>query len=175
MKKEILDFFAIGRNIFGVCPRSGEIFRLSNCRIYLKDKVDPDWLDEIDSQERKLDAAEVRLEEREGQLRSKAREIGRKLADRIVRKIDTVFKPLRLNPDDSKVIFHPIDYVVFNGMNSTADGIKMQGPIQNITFLDRKTKGRQSEIQKSIQQVVEAEKYEWQTLTVQDDGKITSR
>lgn len=173
MKKEILDFLALGRSIFGICPKSGEIFRLSNCRLYLKDKPAPDWLDQIEIQERRLNLAEERLVERESKLRSKAREIGRKLANRVIKKIDSVFKPLRLNPDDSKVIFHPIDYIVFNGMNSSIEGMKVQGSVKNITFLDRKPQRQQTQIQKSIEQVVEKGKYEWQTLRVQDDGKIT--
>ncbi len=172
MKNDFLNFLAIARSIFGVCPRSGELFRLSDCRIYIKDKPAPDWLDKIEAQEWKLELAEERLAEREGALRSKAREIGRNLANKIIKKIDSVFKPLRLNPDDSKVLFHPVDYVVFNGMNSTIEGIKIQGTIKNVVFLDRKAKAAQANLQKSIERVVEKGRYEWQTLRVIDDGQI---
>jgi hypothetical protein len=43
----------------------------------------------------------------------------------------------------------------------------------NIVLLDRETKeGNHRAIQKSIERVVEKESYEWQTLRVQEDGKI---
>ena len=78
----------------------------------------------------------------------------------------TIFHPRKLNPDNSKVIFHPFDYIVFNGMK---DG----NPMKNIVLLDRETKeGNHRAIQKSIERVVEKESYEWQTLRVQENGKI---
>jgi len=43
----------------------------------------------------------------------------------------------------------------------------------NIVLLDRETKeGNHRAIQKSIERVVEKESYEWQTLRVQENGKI---
>ena len=71
----------------------------------------------------------------------------------------------KLNPDDAKVIFHPIDYVVFDGMKKES--------IKNIILLDRQEKGTDHRaVQKSIERVVEQENYEWETLRVQEDGKI---
>lgn len=173
MKREILDFLLIGRSIFGVCPRSGELFRLSDCRVYIKNPVKPDWLDSIEKAERLLECAEERLEGREEKLRSKARELGRKLANKIIKKIDCVFKPFKLNPDDSKVIFHPVDYIVFNGMNSHVEKFEVKGSIKNITFLDRKAKGvSRLMLQKSIEQTIEKGNYEWQTLRILDNGQI---
>jgi predicted Holliday junction resolvase-like endonuclease len=82
------------------------------------------------------------------------------------KKIDTVFTPCKLNPDDAKVIFHPIDYIVFNGMN-TATSIK------NIVLLDRQARELEHrKIQKSIERVIDRENYEWQTLRVRKDGRI---
>ena len=47
------------------------------------------------------------------------------------------------------------------------------GVFWNIVLLDRETKeGNHRAIQKSIERVVEKESYEWQTLRVQEDGKI---
>jgi len=64
------------------------------------------------------------------------------------------------------VIFHPIDYVVFNGM-------KKRDSIRNIVLLDRQEKGKSHRsLQRSIERVVAHENYEWQTLRVKEDGKI---
>ena len=166
MKSDVFKFFAVQRQIFGVCPHCANFFRLSDCRIFQYKKPAPDWLERIILEERRLQGIEDKLNEKETQLREKARERGRKLAVKAVRKIDSVFSPRKLNPDDAKVIFHPIDYVVFNGM-------KGKVAIKNIVLLDRKAgNANRRALQKSIERAVEREKYEWQTLRVQEDGKI---
>jgi len=166
MKSDVVKFFALQRQIFGVCPKCEDFFRLSDCKIYLRKKPITDWMDKIKLENERLDKVEERLEERKDELREKAREKGRKLAQLRVKKVDPIFTPRKLNPDDAKVIFHPIDYIVFNGMKE-AESIK------NIILLDRKEKGTDHRtLQRSIERVVERENYEWQTMRVQEDGKI---
>ncbi len=81
------------------------------------------------------------------------------------KKIDPIFTPRKLNPDDAKVIFHPIDYIVFNGMKENS--------LKNIVLLDREAKiSEHRKIQRSIEKVIGTGNYEWQTLRVMDDGKI---
>lgn len=82
--------------------------------------------------------------------------------------MDKVFYPQQLNPDDAKVIFHPVDYVVFNGMKDN----KTEG-LKNILLLDgekRLIEGKK--IQKSIMKAVDKGNYEWITLSVENDGGI---
>ena len=43
---------------------------------------------------------------------------GRKKATQAVKKFDKVFNPQKLNPDDSMGVFHPVDYVIFDGMKA---------------------------------------------------------
>ncbi|MFZ0960714.1 MAG: Holliday junction resolvase-like protein [Terriglobia bacterium] len=166
MTKDILDYFAIQRQIFGICPRSGEFFRLSDCRVYMKTKPKKDWMDRLEAQCTKLDQIEEKLEENVEHLREIARREGCRLARSAVRKIDTVFAQRRLNPDDAKVIFHPIDYVVFNGM-------KGQDFIKGILLLDSfaKDSGRRH-LQRSIEKVVEKGHYEWVTVRALMDGSV---
>src|SRR2546422_6483974 len=120
----------------------------------------------LDAKDARLDRVDGRIDEIEETLREKARAAGRRLAQRVIRRIDPVFAPRGLNADDAKVLFHPVDYVVFSGM-------KNSGTIRQILFLDRETKapGRRS-LQRSIEKVVETEKYEWLTIRVQEDGMI---
>ena len=166
MESDVLKFFALQRQIFGICPKCQDFFRLSDCKIYIKKKPVADWMDKITLEEDRLDDAEEKLEEKKKDLQKKAQEKGRKRAQLVVKKIDPIFTPRKLDPDDAKVIFHPIDYIVFNGMKK-ADSIK------NIILLDRQEKGTEHRaLQKSIEKVVERENYEWQTLRVQEDGKI---
>jgi hypothetical protein len=36
---QLLKFFQLQRQIFGVCPHTGNVFRLSDCHIYVKEKT----------------------------------------------------------------------------------------------------------------------------------------
>ena len=166
MTDDLFQFFAIQRNIFGLCACCDQFFRLSDCRIYLRIKPKKDWMDLTEAEDDRLDRLEEKIEAREKDLREKARAKGRHLAQRAIRKIDPIFAPRRLNPDDAKVLFHPVDYVVFNGM-------KNLGPMKGIIFLDRETASRDRRpLQRSIEKAVEAGKYEWITIRVQEDGTI---
>jgi predicted Holliday junction resolvase-like endonuclease len=166
MKSDILKLFTLQRQLFGVCPECNHLFRLTECKIYLKRKPISDWMDSLDLKSERLERLSEKLDEKEEELRESAREKGRREAQRVIRRIDPVFTPRKLDPDDAKVIFHPIDYVVFNGM-------KKGTSMRNIVLLDRQEKGKSHRsLQRSIERVVERENYEWQTMRVQEDGKI---
>jgi len=168
MKNDIFEFFQLERQIFGVCPKCHNFFRLSDCKIFPKEKKGLDWLDELHKQKEKIEKAEDRLYEKEYELRRKAREKGRKQALKVARKIDRVFTPRGLNPDDAKVLFHPIDYVVFNGMND-----KDSKMIRDIVLLDREHRDVPSRrLQRSIEKTIESGNYEWRTIVVDYHGEI---
>lgn len=163
---DISRLLTLQRRIFGVCPNCNDFFRLSDCRIYSKKKPLLDWKDKIERENEKIDSLEEKISEMESELREKAREKGRRIAERVIKKIDPIFFPRKLNPDDAKVIFHPIDYVVFNGMKS-------KEPMKNIVLLDRETRiSAHKKIQRSIETVINHERYEWLTIKVEDDGKV---
>ena len=121
-----------------------------------------DWLQKIEAAQQRIDIAADRFKQKES-LEEDSK--GRKKASQAVKKFDNVFNPRKLNPDDSTGIFHPIDYVVFNGMKA--------GEIKNVVLLDsnKKTSG-EKRLQKSIDKVIEKENYEWITFRVEDDGNI---
>lgn len=162
---QLLKFFQLQRQIFGVCPNTNNIFRLSDCHIFIKKKPEPDWLQKINLKQAELDLIDQELEQRKNLIAEQAKVIGRKEADNAVKKFDKVFKPKKLNADDSKVVFHPIDYIVFNGMKA--------GEIKNIILMDRiKETKSEIKIQDSIATVIEKQNYEWVTLRVLDNGDI---
>jgi predicted Holliday junction resolvase-like endonuclease len=159
------EYLAVQRGIFGICPKCMDFFRLSDCKIFSKKRPVPDWMDAIEKETERLAEFEQRISEMEEELREKARAKGRKLALNVVKKIDPIFVPRKLSPDDAKVIFHPIDYVVFNGMKTAS--------IENIIFMDRQTSDKShKKTQKSIERTIDEERYCWQTIRVCDDGKI---
>ena len=161
---DLIKFFQIQRQIFGVCPHTGNVFRLSDCQLYVKSKPAPDWLQKIEVSQARIDHASAKLDDREDGIREKARIAGRKEADQVIKKIDKIFHPLKLNPDESKVIFHPVDFIIFNGMKSNQ--------LKNLIFLDKAKGSHDKRLQQSIKKVVEKGNYEWVTLRVADNGTI---
>ena len=163
---QLIKFFQLQRQIFGVCPNTENVFRLSECHIFVKEKrPEPDWLKKIETEQLRIDVISEKLDDRKYLVAEQAKIIGRKEADNAVRKFDKVFNPKKINADDSKVIFHPIDYIVFNGMKT--------GLMKNIILMDRvKETASEKQIQKSIAKVVERQNYEWITLRVEDNGDI---
>jgi len=162
----ISKLLTLQRRIFGICPHCNDFFRLSDCKIYTKKKPLLDWKDKIERESEKIDSLEEKIIEMKKELQEKAREKGRRIANRVVKKIDPIFFPRKLNPDDAKVIFHPIDYIVFNGMKS-------REPMKNIVLLDRKTRiSSHKKLQRSIENTINHERYEWLTMRVDDDGKV---
>ena len=167
MKSELIKFFTIQRQIFGVCTCCGEIFRLSDANVYIKKKPVPDWLDKFEKSNVRLDKAEEKINLEEGETREIAREKGRAAAMKTTKKIDPIFYPNKYNPDDVKVMFHPVDFVIFNGMK--------KNDITNLVLFDREVKERnQKTLQKSIEKTVSKENYEWITMHVSNDGRVES-
>lgn len=168
MNADLIKFFSYQRQIFGVCPCCGELFRLSDCKVYRKEAPITDWKEKLEKQNIALDRLEEKLDEKMEALREKARENGRKQADKLIKKVDPVFAPLKLNPDDAKVVFHPIDFLVFNGMKAKA--------LKNLVLLDSANKPKQLlSAQESIINQVEKGNYEWLTMNVELDGKISMK
>ena len=166
MKSDMVKFFTLQRQIFGICPHSGELFRLSDCKIYRKTKPVNDWMDKLDVETARLDKVEARIEEKKSEMQEKAREKGRQEANKHIKKVDRIFTPRKINPDDAKVLFHPIDYVVFNGM-------KNAGEMKNILLLDRKCcSAEHRRLQGSIEKTISKGNYEWVTLRVEESGEI---
>lgn len=165
MKNDIVKFFTLQRQIFGICPHSGQFFRLSDCKVYRKVRPTHDWMDKLDAEGARLDRVEEKIEAKREEVQEKAREQGRKAANKAVRKVDWLFAPRKLNPDDAKVLFHPIDYVVFDGMK--------EGEIGNLLLLDRKTcSADHRKLQNSIEKTIERGNLEWVTLRVEENGDI---
>jgi len=165
MNNELIKFFSYQRQIFGVPTCCGELFRLSDCKVYRKEAPVSDWMEKLEKQNAALDRFEEKLDEKMGALREKAREAGRKQADKLIKKVDPVFAPLKLNPDDAKVVYHPVDFVVFNGMKAKE--------LKNLVGLDAKEKPDDlKRVQEIVANTVEKKNYEWLTVNVGVDGKV---
>jgi predicted Holliday junction resolvase-like endonuclease len=159
MNSGIMDYFEMHRSLFGLCPKCHNLFRLSESRVFLKTKPTPDWMDSLQRKSGCLDRLQERLQQEEGALREEAREKGRQQAQRLIKKVDPIFRPQGLNPDDAKD-------VVF-------DGMKLADHTKRIVLLDRQTKEHQQKaLQKSIEKTIEKGRFDWETLSVREDGSI---
>jgi predicted Holliday junction resolvase-like endonuclease len=165
MNADLIKFLSYQRQIFGVCPCCGELFRLSDCKVYRKDAPITDWKEKLEKQSAALDRFEEKLDEKMEVMREKARIAGRKQADKLIKKVDPVFAPLKLNPDDAKVVFHPVDFVVFNGMKGK--------DLKNLIILDSANKSTDLKpLQDSVFNAISKGNYEWLTMNVEVGGKI---
>lgn len=153
---ELVNFFSAHRNIYGVCPNTGEIFRLSDGNVFLRKKNTPCWLT-------KIETTHLKLDELEDNIRERARERGRITANKIIRKIDPVFTPKKLNHADAYSIFHPVDFILFKGMS--------EGLHREVVVMDSKKKFN-NKLAKSIASTIDRGNYEWVTIRVEESGKI---
>ena len=70
------------------------------------------------------------------------------------------------DPYDVKAILHPIDFVVFDGMN--------KGQVEDVTLISNKTTNPNMQIlHKAIEKAVKSKSYDWKVLHVAKDGEIT--
>jgi predicted Holliday junction resolvase-like endonuclease len=153
-------------HILGICPCCGELFRLTDARPYLKRKPMRSPLDDIEEEEGRLARAGERLDDREAEHRERAAILGQRRAKRRLRNIDQTFSGSGLDPQDVKVIFDPVEYIVFDGMSN--------GSVKRVVFMAHPPTNRYEEgVTASLDRTVKRGNYEFKTLRVTDDGKIT--
>lgn len=167
MSADIVDMFHSFRTILCVCPHCNGLLRLSDLHLKYGGKAPRTWLDKYDANKSQIDNMETEFDEKEDKLREAAHERARKQVPKLVNKfIDRRIAQLKYNPYDIKTIMHPVDFVVFNGLNTNDE-------IENITFLSEKTQNQTlNKIRKSLFSSVDKERYDWKTARIQLDGNI---
>jgi len=110
---------------------------------------------------------ETLFDERERKLRDQAAERGRRKVPILIRKsVDSQFAKLKYNPYDIKALLHPVDFVVFDGLESKED-------LRKIVFLSKAVDNEQlNGLRNSIEKTVEEKRYNWQVARVPIDGRI---
>lgn len=162
--QEQINFFNNLRQTFCHCGKCGETYRLSDSVLFEDKRPNLDWFDKIDREIAKVEAQEKLIRDKIAKAKLEATTEGRIQADAHIEQFDTLFKPLGLSPNDAKVHFHPVDYIVFNGMNS------IQPKIKNIVLLDRKE--NKGELQDSIRDCIHDERYGFLTIKIKNDGTV---
>jgi predicted Holliday junction resolvase-like endonuclease len=152
--------------LMGVCPCCGELFYVSEARPFYDAQKPRSVLDGLREEEHRLDRAEEKLDEIETDLREAAARAGLQATKRLLRKIDPVFSGSGYDPQDVKVIFNPVTYVVFDGMS--------QRKLRSIQLLARPPENVTTErMQNSIEQAIDRGRVELRTLRVDDRGRLS--
>jgi len=117
MTRSLSAFFDELARLAGVCPGCGYVFRVTDAKPFKLVPHQPTVLDKIEAQQARIDTALEKLRQAELMLRDAARKAGLARAKRQLRRIDAVFTGAKLDPHDVKVLFDPVEYIVFDGMS----------------------------------------------------------
>jgi len=163
----LFEEYQLFRRILCICPCCNQLIRVSNLRLKAKGAAPKTWLDKYEAKDLLLTKKEEAFEEQVEKLREEAREKGRKAAEKAFFKaISPSLKKLKLDPFDVKPIFHPIDFIVFKGMNSLRT-------ISDIMLLTREHNCPSiNPIREQIKKAVTQNKYEWQVARIEETGNI---
>jgi predicted Holliday junction resolvase-like endonuclease len=144
-------------HILAVCPCCGELLYLSEARPYLAGEQPKSIVDALRSAERRLDRAEEELSAIEGALRESAAKAGLRTTKKLLKKIDPVFTGAGYDPQDVKVIFDPVTYVIFDGL--------AKDNIRKVALLATPAEDTATErVHRSIDQAVKSGNFAFKTL-----------
>src|SRR6185437_15384146 len=111
-------------------------------------------------------SSDLEFQEKEGEIREKAAERGREQVPEIVRRsMDAQFAKLPYDPYDIKPLLHPVEFVVFDGMN--------KGELNNVTLLSRASTNKYlQDMQKAVAKTIDDKLYDWKVVRVSIDGDV---
>ena len=122
-------------------------------------------MDDIEAERARIERTEDLLFEKEDGFREKARAAGKKEAKKRLKQIDPIFSGTGLDVQDVKVIFDPVEYVVFQGMNGET--------IKRVLFVAHAPRSKASEtIQNSLRKTIKNGDMYFQTLQIERDGAL---
>jgi predicted Holliday junction resolvase-like endonuclease len=141
--------------------------RLSDLHLRYTGKAPKTWLDNHDEKVLKLEEKEASFEEVREKIRQQSVERGRKQVPKLVNKcLCSEFKNLPYNPYDIKAIMHPVDFIVFDGMN--------EKDMKNVVLLSRKPSDNvQTKVLASIGKAIGKKNYDWEVARITLDGRVS--
>jgi predicted Holliday junction resolvase-like endonuclease len=162
----LVDLFQDFQSIYGFCPCCGEPFRLSDATLFHRAAPPRTPWDDLAYKRERLELKEQRLSDDLDRLREKAQRAGRAEMQRRLKGLTSFFRRHDIALRDMKLLFHPVDYVVFRGLS---DGL-----CTAVEFLDCEPVSIAHErLQRSIEKTIAAGEYSWITMRIADDGGVT--
>ena len=166
MKSSVLKTFQQFRSILCVCPRCKSFSRLSDLHLRAKGRIPRTWLDDYELSVWQTQEQKIKFEEEKRKIRNLAVERGRARVPGLVKKsMDVQFATMKYDPYDIKALLHPVEFVVFDGMN--------KGQVDDVVLLSRNSANENMQaLMKSISNTVEEKRYDWKVARVSLDGDI---
>lgn len=154
------------KQIYGICPCCGDLFRLSDATIFARKAPPRTVFDELRDQSARVEARRERFEGLRDALRHKARLKGQVAAQNRLKRLSAFFMKRKINLRDVKVMFDPVDYVVFRGLCTRE--------CTEAVLIDREPdSSRREKVQNSLERSIRRGNLEWKTVRIADDGSIT--
>jgi len=170
MFKKLQDIFALYRKVFCACT-CGCVFRLSDTQLVDTSKdVPSDWLSSLEGRQHRLQeriaSAEENLEAQRERIVQRNRKAAQRHANQVVETIVPRFQKLNLNTQDVKPIFHPIYFLVFDGLCNRS--------VSKIRLLDTPPHSKSQERRHiQIHKALKAGNLNWKTIRIGDDGSAS--
>ena len=114
----LLAGFSAQREVFLICPDSGEVIRLSECIIDLPGKVPTSPAEDLVKLREKIAKAERAVDARIAAERAKRVQLGQRAAIKQVGEVYPFIDPKTTNPKDVQVLFDPVLLVAFHGASA---------------------------------------------------------
>lgn len=163
-------YFREQRHIFGVCPNPEcrAVARLAEIRVSYRAKYVKDWLDRVDDQTASWEEEQSELKEKQKELKQRYIDKARRtVLPKMLRSASPLYLKQRVQPEDIKVVSHPLDFIGFDGLITNEN-------LRRIVLLDSElNKPFRGQVQQSISKVVDDAKYDWSVLRIDEAGKIT--
>jgi len=173
MSYSFIDTFQQLKTILCVCPNCRSMLRLSDLNLRDKRKAPTTFLDEYELQERKIDKEDEKIEDKEDEFAEKEKGIkvaaiqrGRsKVLKTVLNSMDDYFTKKKYNPYDIKPILHPVDFVIYEGMN--------EKKMNDVVFLSKETDNPYiNKLHTSINEVINKELYDFKVARIDIDGSV---
>jgi len=161
------------QEILAICPCCGHIFRLVEGKFIFPEKPAEScfYLDlvslenKVSVEDQHLNAAEERFEAALEQQKEVLWKRAQKRAKRRLKKIDPVFSARNIDPQDAKLIFDPVEYVIFHGLSSER--------VQNLEFVIRHPNSKRAEVTtNSIIKSIKNGDVSFELLRMKNDGSF---
>jgi predicted Holliday junction resolvase-like endonuclease len=173
MVDSFINTFQQLKTVLCICPHCNSMLRLSDLHLRDKGKSPTTFLDEYDIKGKKLDKKEETVGDKESNFSKKEREIKEKAVKRgrskvlktVLDSMDEHFTKMNYNPYDIKPILHPVDFVIYDGMNDKK--------MKDVVFLSKKTKNPYlNKFHTSINEIISKESYDFQVARIDIDGNV---
>jgi predicted Holliday junction resolvase-like endonuclease len=162
------------QEVLAICPCCGKLFRLIDAK-FLFPEISPKSCDYLElvalekalgNQNETLSAAEQDFLDKIKEQHERLVRRGRRRAKSKLKKIDPTFSGKNIDPQDVSVIFHPVEYIIFHGLNSSAGA-------EGLEFLSREPESAHEEVMaKSIEATISKGDVHFETLYMKDDGSF---